>query len=258
MELKPVIITQARTGSTRLPGKVLQKVAGKTFLQIHAERIRKSKLCKEVIIATSVNVNDERIAQVAESLGFTCSRGSENDVLSRYYHAAKDSGADIVIRVTSDCPFADPELIDEMLQFFMDNNYDYVSNTYKYTYPDGIDVEIMSFKALEIAYNDATLTSEREHVTPFIRTNSDIEGGKLFRGFNFTNRDALEVTTRMTLDEPADQQLLTILIEKLGTDKSWKKYYEYLLENPEINKINNFISINEGYEKSVKQDAANN
>ncbi len=257
MELKTVIITQARFGSSRLPGKVMLKASGKSFLEIHTSRIKQSVLANEVIIATSLNDADNVIADEAKLLHIKCSRGSEQDVLARYFYAAKDSGADIIVRVTSDCPFADPVLIDEMLQHFFDGKYDYLSNTFEYSFPDGIDVEIMSFTALEKAFYEADLPSEREHVTPYIRKNSDLEGGNLFKAFNFRNPVTLPEITRLTLDEPADQQVLTLLVEKLGTGKPWRAYHDYLIEHPEIKQLNSYISINEGYDKSLKQDGAN-
>lgn len=252
--MKTVIITQARSGSSRLPGKVLLKAAGKTFLEIHTERLKKSVLCDEIIIATTESESDQVIADEAARLQVKCSRGSELDVLARYYKAAKESGADIIVRVTSDCPFVDPALVDEMLQLFYVSTFDYISNTLAYSYPDGIDVEIMSISALEAAFNQATLSSEREHVTPYIRKHSDQEGGTLFKAYNFINPFPLEEITRLTLDEPADLQLLTHLIEELGTGKPWRFYHDYLMEHPEIKQINSYISMNEGYHKSLKQD----
>jgi len=258
LELKTVIITQARTGSSRLPEKVLLQAVGKTFLQIHAERLCRSKQTNEVIIATTVNANDIKIVNEAARLGIKCSRGSEDDVLSRYYHAAKEAGADIVVRVTSDCPFADPALIDELIVFFKNHQFDYVANVFVYTYPDGLDVEVMSYAALEYAYQHAVLKSEREHVTPYIRNQSDMEGGKTFKAYNYANAEKLTTLTRLTLDEPADLEVLSFLAETLGTERPWKDYYNYLENNPHINKINNYISANEGYEKSLQQDASNN
>lgn len=258
MELKTVIITQARTGSSRLPNKVLLKAGNKTFLQIHAERLKKVTNADEVIIATTINDEDIRIVQEAEKLQTKCTRGSEQDVLARFYETAKNSGADIVVRVTSDCPFTDPALISEMISYFQTHNYDYVSNTFEYTYPDGIDVEVMSFAALKIAFNEASLLSDREHVTPFIRKNSNVLNGDLFKAYSYKNAVPLLQNSRLTLDEVADLDVLTALIEKLGTDKPWQHYHEYLVKNPTLSKLNNFIPTNEGYNRSLKQDETHN
>lgn len=254
---KIVIITQARTGSSRLPGKVLLKAAGKTFLQIHAERLMKITTPHQFIIATTTKENDIKIVEEASRLGIAYSRGSEQDVLERYYQAAKSAGADIVVRVTSDCPFADPVVVDSMLRFFLDHQYDYVSNTFEYTYPDGLDTEIMTFAALEKAYLEAVLPSEREHVTPFIRTHADLLGGTIFKAHNFINPEKPEGITRLTLDEPQDLEVFTQLIEALGPELPWQAYHEYLIKHPGLNEVNSFISSNKGYAKSIKQDDTN-
>ena len=258
MELKTIIITQARTGSSRLPGKVLLKAGNKTFLQIHAERLQKVRNADEVIIATTIHDDDLRIVEEATKLKIKCTRGSEQDVLSRFYETAKNAAADIVVRVTSDCPFADPELIGDMISYFKSHAYDYVSNTFEYTYPDGIDVEVMSFAALEKAFTEATLQSDKEHVTPFIRKKSDVANGDIFKAFNYVHPLPLTGITRLTLDEPADLNVLTRLIEILGTERPWHHYHEYLINNPNLNKLNNYIPSNEGYNKSLKQDETHN
>lgn len=257
MALKTVIITQARIGSTRLPGKVLLKVAGKTFLQIHAERLQKVPNANELIIATSINEEDTRIVDEAKRLGITSFRGSEQDVLSRYYQAAKSVQADIIVRVTSDCPFIDSELIEHMINYFKAHKFDYISNTFEYTYPDGIDIEVMSFIALEKAFKEAKLNSDREHVTPFIQSNSDKKNGTIFKAFNYLNPQPLMELTRLTLDEPADLEVITTLINDLGTDRSWQEYHHHLINNPMLNRLNNSIPINEGYAKSLKNDETN-
>ena len=254
MELKTVIITQARTGSSRLPGKVLLKACNKTFLQIHAERLQKVLNADEIVIATTLNDEDVKIVEEAAKLNIKSTRGSEQDVLSRFYETAKYYAADIVVRVTSDCPFADPSLISDMIDYFKSHSYDYVSNTFEYTYPDGLDVEVMSFVALEKAFKEALLQSDREHVTPFIRKKSDVENGNIFKAFSYKNTVPLTEISRLTLDEPADLEVLTILVEILGTERPWQRYHEYLISNPILSKLNNFIPSNEGYDKSLKQD----
>lgn len=254
MELKTVIITQARTGSQRLPDKVLIKVAGKTFLQIHTERLQKVKNADEIIIATSVNENDIRIVKEAERLGINCCRGSEQDVLARFYAASKNTNADIIVRVTADCPFIDPLLIEDMIDYFKEHNFDFITNTFEYTYPDGIDVEIMSFFALEKAYYEASAKSDREHVTPYIRKNSNLKNGDMFKAFNYLNPLPTIELCRLTLDEPADLQVLSTLIDVLGFEKHWQEYNQYLINNPILNKLNKNIPTNEGYDKSLKQD----
>ncbi|RYF88961.1 MAG: hypothetical protein EOO03_07150 [Chitinophagaceae bacterium] len=243
-------------GNTQIDG-VLVGVESAAQLQDNIAAIGSGlpgEVIDEIIIATSENISDDVIAAEAARLKVRCSRGSEMDVLARYHKAAKESGADVIVRVTSDCPFVDPTLIDEMLRLFHASAYDYVSNTLTYTYPDGIDVEIFTMAALEQAFSRAALPSEREHVTPYIRKHSDQQGENVFKAFNFCNPEPIQEITRLTLDEPADLQLLTQLVEQLGTGEPWRTYHDHLMEHPEIKQINAYISLNEGYHKSLKQD----
>ncbi|MBS4096877.1 MAG: glycosyltransferase family protein [Sulfuricella sp.] len=168
--MRTVIIVQARMTSTRLPGKVLKTVLGKPLLEYQIERLRRVKLADEIVIATTVNETDQPIVELCQRLGVSCTRGSEEDVLARYYEAAKQYRADVVVRVTSDCPVIDPEVIDEAIRFYLDRQgeCDYVSNGLKRTYPRGMDAEVFPFRVLAEAYNEAVDPPEREHVTPFI------------------------------------------------------------------------------------------
>ena len=168
--MKTVIIVQARMTSTRLPGKVLKRVLDKPLLEYQIERLRRAKLADKIVIATTVNDTDQPIIEMCNSLSVSYFLGSEEDVLSRYYGAAKEHYADVVVRVTSDCPLIDPQIIDKVINFYLENSdkYDYVSNCLKRTYPRGMDTEVFSFKALQEAFLSATAHPDREHVTPFI------------------------------------------------------------------------------------------
>lgn len=157
MEIKTILITQARTGSTRLPGKVLKEIEGKSLLQIHLNRLSKCKNISNIIVATTINEEDSIIYDKAIAWGFNASRGSETDVLDRFYQAVKDKNADWIVRVTSDCPLIDPELVDQVIEFAQLNNVDYVSNGFENQYPDGQDVEVFKFSALEKAWKEAKL-----------------------------------------------------------------------------------------------------
>jgi spore coat polysaccharide biosynthesis protein SpsF (cytidylyltransferase family) len=247
------LITQARSGSTRLPGKVLKKIEGKTLLQIHIERIKKAKLLHSIYIATTINSSDDVIEEMANELDVKCYRGSENDVLDRFYQTVKDSKPDYVVRLTSDCPLIDPLLIDEVVREAIKSKVDYYSNGLEDLYPDGQDIEIFKFSALETAWKDAKLISEREHVTPFIRNNSSYFGKTKFTSknhgltYNYNK-------VRLTVDEPEDFEVIKKIIEALGTDVGWRIYADYYLNNKEISLLNNNIKRNEGYLKSLKQD----
>jgi spore coat polysaccharide biosynthesis protein SpsF (cytidylyltransferase family) len=252
MELKTILITQARTGSTRLSGKVLKEINGKSLLEIHLERLKKCSKISEIIVATTVKDEDAIIYYKALELGFSSFRGSETDVLDRFYQSVKDKNPDWIVRVTSDCPLIDPELVDEIVTFVQENNCDYGSNGLIENYPDGQDVEVFKFSALKIAWENAVLKSEREHVTPYIRNNSDFNNGNLFKAINFPcDSDFSKI--RMTVDEQRDFDLVEILIHKLGTEKTWLTYTNFIIEN-DLTKVNDQIIRNEGLIKSLKND----
>ena len=247
-----ILITQARTGSTRLPGKVLKQINGKSLLKIHLDRLKKCKWVSEIIVATTTNNEDQIIFDKAIEWGFSAFKGSESDVLDRFYQAVKDKKADWIVRVTSDCPLIDPVLVDNVIDFVQENNKDYGSNTLIENFPDGQDIEVFKFSALEKAWKNAKILSEREHVTPYIRNNSDVKGGNLFSAINFPcDFDFSKI--RMTVDEIRDFELIKILINDLGTDKSWLEYTNYIIQN-NLTEINDSIIRNEGLLKSLKND----
>jgi len=163
-----VAITQSRMGSTRLPGKVLKKVNDKTLLDYQLDSLQKSKLLTQVVVATTTESSDDAIVQFCEKRDQAYFRGSESNVLERYYLAAKKYKADVVVRITSDCPMIDVEIVDHVIQQFINNKVDYASNSLERTYPRGMDTEVFTMKALEMAYSGATEQKEFEHVTPYI------------------------------------------------------------------------------------------
>ena len=252
MEVKTILITQARSGSTRLPGKILKKINDESLLEIHLKRLNKCKNVSKIIVATTDKREDKVIYDCAIELGFDSFRGSESDVLDRFYQAVRKEKPDWIVRVTSDCPLIDPELVDSVIRFAKKNNVDYTSNILIENYPDGQDIEVFKYSALEIAWKNAKLCSEREHVTPYIRNNSDFNEGSLFSAINFPSPyDYSKI--RMTVDETKDLELITNLINDLGTDKSWLEYTNHIIKN-DLNKINDSIIRNEGLLKSIKND----
>jgi spore coat polysaccharide biosynthesis protein SpsF (cytidylyltransferase family) len=249
---KTVLITQARTGSSRLPNKVLKEINGKSLLQIHLERLKQCNSVSEIIVATTTNNEDQIIFDKAIEWGFDAYKGSESDVLDRFYQAVKDKSADWIVRVTSDCPLIDPILVDDVIHFVQSSNKDYGANTFVENFPDGQDIEFFKFSALENAWKNAKLKSEREHVTLYIKNNSNLKGGNLFSAINYPcDFDFSKI--RMTVDESEDFELISILIHELGTDKTWLEYTNYIIEN-KLNEINNSIIRNEGLLKSLKND----
>lgn len=252
MEVKAVLITQARNGSTRLPGKVLKEIGGKSLLQIHLERLKQCREVNEIIVATTDKEEDTIIYDNAMKWGFSSYRGSETDVLDRFYQAVKEKNADWIVRVTSDCPLIDPLLVDKIITFVQKSNKDYGSNGIVECFPDGQDVEVFKFSALELAWKNAKLQSEREHVTPYIRNNSSLNGKTFFSTISYPCEEDYS-KIRMTVDEEKDFELMEILINKLGVDKSWLEYTNYIKENA-LDKINGKIIRNEGLLKSLKND----
>lgn len=251
--MKIIVITQARSGSTRLPKKVLMKIQGKTLLQIHIDRIKKAKLVDAIFIATTSKDDDDVIADLAKQLNVNYYRGSENDVLDRFYQTAKDIKPDLIVRLTSDCPLIDPKLLDEVIEQAKKQVIDYYANTFEQNYPDGQDIEVFKFSALEKAWQEATLASDREHVTPYIRNNSTYVGGKLFISDTHHIKENYN-KVRLTVDEPQDFQVIEHIIKDLGLDEDWKTYADYYLKNDKIKSLNNKIVRNEGYLKSKKED----
>ena len=252
MEVNTILITQARSGSTRLPGKILKEINDESLLEIHLKRLNKCKNVSKIIVATTDKPEDKVIYDNAINQGFNSFRGSESDVLDRFYQALRNEKTDWIVRVTSDCPLIDPELVDNIIDFAIEKNVDYCANILIENFPDGQDIEVFKFSALENAWENAELLSEREHVTPYIRSNSDFKGGSIFKALNYPC-DSNYSMIRMTVDESRDFDLIKVLINDLGTDKTWLEYTNYIIKN-DLNKINNSIIRNEGFLKSIKND----
>lgn len=242
-------ITQARTGSTRLPNKILKTINGKMLLELHIDRIKRSKLINDLVVATTTNSTDNEVEALCKNLNINVSRGSENDVLDRFYQAALSFKPNYIVRLTSDCPLIDPQLIDSVIEYTLSNNLDYCTNTLIEHYPDGEDIEVFKFSALETAWKEADKLYMREHVTPFIRENGTFSGGTKFKSDNFPC-DKNYGAVRLTVDEQKDLDVVTLLINKLGTNNSWIDYAELYLNDPDINKINSNIKRNEGFKKA--------
>lgn len=246
------IITQARVGSSRFPQKVLQKINGDTMLGLHIKRLQKSRLADSITVATTLEEHAEKIVRIAKNMDVQVFQGSTNDVLDRFYHAAMLDKPDYVVRVTSDCPLIDAELIDQVIQKTLDNNLDYCANILKQEYPDGQDIEVFKFSALEKAWKEAKLQSDREHVTPYIRRNSSFFNIDMFQSANFDAPDNFN-DIRMTVDEKVDLETIQILANALGTEKAWLDYTKYIIENS-TEFSNQKIIRNEGFNKSLLND----
>lgn len=240
-------------GSTRLPGKSMKEVEGKPLLWHVIQRLKRSKRIEKIVVATTIKKDDNVIAELAKKEGVGYFQGSENDVLDRYYQAAKKYEADVIVRVTADCPLLDPQTTDRVIEKFLEGGFDYVTNTNPPTYPDGLDTEVFSFAALERAWKEAKLTSEREHVTPYIRKNPNI-----FRLVNVINGEDLS-KMRWTVDELADLEFTRRVYFLLGDkgrthDFTMEDVLKILKDNPELHGINAGFERNEGYTKSLRED----
>lgn len=243
-----IAIIQARYSATRLPGKVLLSLDRKTVLENVVDRTRKAQGLDKVVVATSTAPEDDSIAKLCAEKDIDCFRGNLNDVLDRYYQAAKKFNADIIVRITADCPLIDPQIIDRAVSKFLSGKFDYVSTgRIKSTFPDGLDTEVFSFEVLSKAWKEAKLPSEREHVTPYIWKNPD-----KFKIFTLENdRDLSDY--RLTLDEEEDYKLLQDIHTNVS-DLTTKNIIAYLDSHKKIGKINAKIKRNEGYAQSLKED----
>ncbi len=245
-----VAIIQARMASTRLPGKVIMDIAGKPMLARVLERVRLIPGIDRVVAATSTRPEDRQLVQVAAAYNAQTFAGSAEDVLDRYYQAALFFAADVVVRLTGDCPLLDPEVSGRVVERYRSADVDYVSNTHPPTFPDGLDTEVFSFAALEAAWREAHLPSEREHVTSYIWKNSE-----RFRLANVVSNVDLS-HLRWTVDEPQDLELVRALAARLPTEcaYSFKSVLRVLDENPQLANLNRRVGRDEGYLKSLSKD----
>jgi glutamate-1-semialdehyde aminotransferase/spore coat polysaccharide biosynthesis protein SpsF (cytidylyltransferase family) len=239
--LKIIAIVQARFNSKRFPGKVLKKINGKTILEILLKRLQKSKKITKIVVATSNENSDLAIVNIASKLNFDVFLGSKNDVLSRFYFAAKKFKADAIIRITADCPLVDPNLVDELIKKFKQNKFDYISNSIEPSFPDGLDLEIFTFKALKKVFKECKSSIQREHVTPYFYKSNK------FRIFNIKNNIDYS-QARWTLDEQADYDVLKNIFQHFKSNIffSWLEVIKLMNKKPKIFLKNNDIRRDEG------------
>jgi glutamate-1-semialdehyde 2,1-aminomutase len=246
--MKVVAIVQARMGSTRLPNKVMKQIQGIPMIELLLKRLSKSSELGEIVVATSVDSRNKPLVDHVKSLGFRCFLGSENDVLERYCLAAKESNADVIVRITGDCPFVDPELVDQAVNGFKSRNVDYYSNVSPPKFPDGLDIEIFSSEALHRALSESSDAFDHEHVTPYLR-----ESGK-FTKAGFENGDDLSAL-RWTVDEPRDLEVVCNVFSHFAPNIhfSWMDVLHLQQRQPELFEINHGIVRNEGAQMGIGQ-----
>lgn len=239
--MKVVAIVQARMGSTRLPNKVLRPINGTPMISLLLARLSRAREVDEVIVATSENPANDRLAEHVLTEGFACFRGSENDVLQRFVGAAQRHAADLVVRITADCPLTDPEIVDACIREFRSGEFDYLSNSRPATFPDGLDVEVMTRASLERADREAREPAEREHVTPYIRESEQFRIGVM--------RNAEDLSAlRWTVDEIADYAVVSRVFHHFAPrlDFSWREVLELQRTQPELFTDNEQIARNQG------------
>ena len=242
--METAIILQARLGSKRLPGKVLKKINGKTILEYTIERLKKTRLSKNIIVATTNREEDKKIIKVAKKTNCHTFRGSTNNVLNRYYKAAVHYKVKNIVRITSDCPLIDPKIINKVYFFYLKNNYDYVSNKIFPTYPIGMGLEILNFRSLKKANKLTKSSYDKEHVTPYIYKNP-----KKFKIKNVGLKKKL-LNYRIVLDYIEDFKLISNIqkhFNKQRKDFTLKDIIKYINRNPILKKKNSQNLTKYGY-----------
>ena len=247
--MKIVAIIQARVSSTRLPRKVLLPILGRPLLLHVVDRVRASRVCDAVVVATSTHSSDKAIATLCCEEAIPCFRGSLDDVLRRYRDSAEAHSTDAVVRITADCPFLDPAVVAKVVTAFREGDADYCSNTLHPTYPDGLDTEVFTMEALRRTDEEAHLPSEREHVTPYITYHPD-----RFRLRSVESSES-HAGLRWTVDEPQDLAFIQAVAEHLGRfPLGMDELLALLRKHPTFGTINAGIGRNEGYTLSSRRD----
>jgi spore coat polysaccharide biosynthesis protein SpsF len=252
---KIVVVIQARKSSTRLPNKILLPLAGKPLLIRMYERVKVSRLADEIVIATTTEIEDEETVNLCKSENIKCFRGSKDNLLDRHYKTGIKYGADVVVKIPSDCPLIDPKIIDKVLNYYLKNTdkFDYVSNLHPATYPDGNDVEVIPIRILKKAFEEAKTSMEREHTTPFIWDNPD-----RFRIGNVVWETGLDfsMSHRFTIDYYEDYLFIKRVYDELYDKNNFfdlKDVLKLLEENPDIMKINEKYSGVNWYRKHLSE-----
>lgn len=244
-------ILQARMTSSRLPGKVLRPILGRPLLDRQIERILRSKRIDRLVVATSLNPEDDAIEALCRRLEVDCFRGDLQNVLDRFYQAARQYDPNHVIRLTGDCPLVDPVLVDKLVDFYLAQKCDYASNCQEPTLPDGLDAEVFSFAVLEQTWKEAVLPSHLEHVTPFMRSNPE-----RFKSSCYKYHEDLS-HLRWVVDEPEDLEFIRQIYGTLYPDEpefGTEDVLALLERKPELVEINRRFERNEGAKISIEED----
>lgn len=247
---KVVAILQARMSSTRLPGKVLKPILSEPMLAHQIKRLNRCQHIEQLVVATSDSTEDQAIARLCQQLNIACYAGSLDNVLDRFYQAARQYQADIVVRLTGDCPLADAQIIDNVITMHIEQGNDYTSNVEPATFPDGFDVEVFNMSQLTSAWENASKPSELEHVTPYIRNTLAQKKDNYTSAIDYSQY-------RLTVDEPNDFALVKSIYQALGPHGQYfdaEQIYQLLATKPELVLVNQGIVRNEGYIKSIAKE----
>ena len=246
--MKVVAIVQARTGSTRLPNKVMKPINDKTMIELLLSRLSNSKMIDEIVVATTNQENDQALAELVDDLGYRVFRGSQLDVLDRYLGAAEMAGAEVVVRITGDCPLIDPDVVDECVRKFFSAKVDYLSNTQPPSFPDGLDTEVFSLTALRIAHLEAIDIYQREHVTPYLRSEEKFLKAKIESLVDYSAR-------RWTVDEQSDFDVVSQVFDYFAPniDFPWTDILALEETHPELFRANYGLVRNEGASMNTGQ-----
>ena len=239
--MKTIAIVQARMGSTRFPNKVMREIAGVPMIELLLSRLSKSKKINQIILATTIDARNQPMVEHVHKLGYEVFLGSENDVLDRYYHAAKPHLPGTVVRITGDCPLIDPNLVDQTIAAYEEQGVDFLSNARIPTYPDGLDTAVFSFLALETAHREATSEFDREHVVPYIRVSGKFKLGNLSHPVDYS-------AERWTVDEAVDFEVITNIFSHFypRTDFGWLEVMALRQQQPLLFQANQHLIRNEG------------
>lgn len=235
--MKVVAIIQARMGSSRLPGKVLRDLQGQSMLARVVNRVRRARSVDEVLVATTEGSADDRIVQECRHCSVPVFRGNEDDVLDRYFRAAQWTNADVIVRITSDCPLIDPEVTDKTVRAFLEQRPDYASNVMVRTYPRGLDTEVMTAQALECAWREADQPYQRAHVTPYIYEHpGEFKLLQVSGAVDYSSQ-------RWTVDTSEDLEFVRAVYGRLGDDDEflWEDVLALLEREPQLLELNRFV-----------------